>query len=797
MNHLSKSTFIAALLVVAALARPAVVLRMVVWDGDESLRVLRKVVTEFEEQNPGVKVKLENVDYRYFFQRLLSQVAGNTAPDVAMLDPQNFQKFAKRDALVRLDDLFSSSPDFYLKDYYPQIVDTFKYKEGLYVLPRDIAPIGLIYYNKRLFQEAGLKEPDGSWTWDFEPRPELREKCFTYCMEKLTVRNTQGKVVRWGFAPSWTGAWTDTVAFSLGARYVDDPQKFTKLNFTDPRVIRAFDFVRGLANDRHWMPSQTELTSVAQTTAVELFISQKVAMYQCGIWDVPHIRQALKPGSPQFFEWDITTAPGYVDPTTGKVNRAAPTGGSGYAIMKSTPHPAEAWKLVRWMAGEPGMRAMARAGIAQPAMRRLAQGPDWIPGPDTPVEQRYPTNRIVTDRAVEAVVFPPTADYWAEVSGLVFAKTEPIYSGTTTAQAALTEGNRVASDRLKGILREERLQKFDWRIGGAVAMLLLAATIAWIYAPERGVKRTRAQKQEGRASLWFLSPWITGTLVFTVGPMLLSLLMSFTDWDIIQPAKWRGAGNYSEALFEDARFWQTVKVTLIYTAVSVPLTLAFSLALALLLNTKVRGMPVYRTLFYLPALASLVASSLIWRKVLQPDGGLLNILLFGGDGKRNFFGLAQALGTNGQLPNWLGDEKLALPSLILMSLWGVGGGMVILLAGLQSIPDFYYEAATLDGAGLWQKFKVVTIPLVAPALFFTLITGVIGSFQAFTQAYVMTQGGPNDATRFYMLHLYEQGFGNLRMGYASALAWLLFIAVFVVTRVQWKLNKSIYYEGAA
>lgn len=780
----------------AALAHPATELRLVVWDGDESLRVLRSVVADFEKHHPGVKVKLENVDYRYFFQRLLSQVAGNTAPDVAMLDPQNFQKFAKREALVRLDELISQSPDFHIQDYYKPIVDVFKWNDGLYVLPRDVAPIGLIYYNKRLLKEAGLGEPDGTWTWDFEPRPELGDKCFTNCMAKLTKRDARGKTIRWGFAPSWTGAFTDTVAFSLGARYVDDPQNFKHLNFTDPRVVRAFDFVRGLANDKHWMPSQTELTSVAQTTAVELFISQRVAMYQCGIWDVPHIRQALKPGSPEFFEWDITTAPGYRDPKTGNVDRAAPTGGSGYAIMRSTAHPTEAWELVQWMAGPPGMRAMAKAGIAQPAMRKLAQGPDWIPGPDTPVEQRYPASRIVTDKAVDYVVFPPTADYWAEVSGLVFAKTEPIYSGTMSAEKALKEGNQMATVRLQGILKEEGLKPFDWRGGILVAVLLLAATVAWVYAPERGVKRTTAQKIENRASLWFLSPWIVGTLVFTVGPMLLSLLMSFTDWDIIRAAKWRALGNYEEALLQDARFWQTVKVTLVYTLVSVPLGLVFALALALLLNTRVRGMPVYRTLFYLPALASLVASSLIWRKVFQPDGGLLNTLLFGTEGKRDLFGLATWLGTNGQLPNWLGDEKLALPSLILMSLWGVGGGMVILLAGLQSIPDFYYEAATLDGAGLWQKFRVVTVPMVAPALFFTLITGVIGSFQAFTQAYVMTQGGPNDATRFYMLHLYDQGFGNLRMGYASALAWLLFVAVFVVTRLQWKLNKSIYYEGA-
>ena len=329
-----------------------------------------------------------------------------------------------------------------------------------------------------------------------------------------------------------------------------------------------------------------------------------------------------------------------------------------------------------------------------------------------------------------------------------------------------------------------------------MGLALFAAALAWVYFPERGKTRTKAEKAEGRTSLLFLAPWIIGTLLFTVGPMIFSLLMSFANWDIIQPAEWRGMGNYQEAVAQDARFWQTVKVTAVYTIFSVPLGLIVSLLLALLLNVKVKGMPVYRTFFYLPALASAVASSLIWRKVFQPEGGLLNVLLFGADGQRNFLGLASWLGTDGQLPNWLGNEQLALPSLIIMSLWGVGGGMVILLAGLQAIPDFYYEAATLDGAGLWQKFKVVTLPMVSPALFFTLITGVIGSFQVFTQGFVMTQGGPNDATRFYMLHLYDNSFGNLRMGYASALAWLLFVVVLLVTLVQWRLNKLVYYEGA-
>ena len=287
-------------------------------------------------------------------------------------------------------------------------------------------------------------------------------------------------------------------------------------------------------------------------------------------------------------------------------------------------------------------------------------------------------------------------------------------------------------------------------------------------------------------------------LGLTLGPMILSLLMSLSDWDIMSPAKWKGLGNYSDAFTQDPRFWVSLRVTGLYTLFAVPLGLMASMAMALLLNTRVRGMPLFRTFFYLPALASTVAASLIFKKLFQAEGGFVNAILYGADGKGDFLGIASLLThiTGHTDPaNWLGDEKLALPALIVMSLWGAGAGMVILLAGLQAIPQFYYEAAMLDGAGPWQRFRAVTFPLLTPSLFFALITGVIASFQTFTQAFVMTSGGPNDSTRFYILHLYNQAFESLRMGYSSALAWVLFAIILIFTTLQWRLNKYVHYEA--
>ena len=775
-----------------------VTLRMVVWDGDEALAVLRKETAAFEKAHPGIKVKLESADYKLYFQKLLAQFAAESAPDVAMLDPANFQRYAKRGALLKLNQ-FYDTPGFNIKDYYKPIVDAHSMKGSLYVLPRDIAPFGLIYYNKRLLREAGIDPPDGSWTWDFKPRPELGSKDFITCMQKLTKFDEKGKVKQWGFSAWDSQPFTDTLVYSSGARYVDDPEAFRQLKFTDPKVVRCYDYVAELSQKRHWMPTQSELTTVVQSTAVDLFISQKLAMFQGGIWFVPHIRKAMKPGSPEFFDWDIAPAPGYQEGLNGPINHAGATGGSGYGIVSSTKHPREAWELTRWMAGAPGMNAMAAAGIAQPAIEKLATSDVWIPGPNTPIDQQYPHNRIVTHNLVSTVVFAPSAEYWSEVNGLVNSKSDTIYNGTSAAGPALAEGQRIGMERLNDILKQENLKPLNWPLSFAIGIGLLFALIYWIFKPELGKKLTFSERSEAKAGFWFASPWIFGTVIFTVGPMLLSFLMSFTDWDFITPARSRGLTNFTEALTRDARFWVSLKVTLIYTFVSVPLGLSVAMGLALLLNTKVRGVPVYRTFFYLPSLASMVASSLIWRKVFQPDGGILNVLLFGPDGTWRLPIISSLVGADGKLPDWMGSEHLALSALILMSTWGVGAGMVILLAGLQGIPDFYYEAATLDGAGPIQKFRAVTVPMVSPAIIFAFVTGLIGSFQAFTQVFVMTNGdgGPNNATRFYMLHLYDAAFNNLRMGYASALAWILFAIVFVASMAQFRLNKYVYYEGGS
>jgi multiple sugar transport system permease protein len=294
-------------------------------------------------------------------------------------------------------------------------------------------------------------------------------------------------------------------------------------------------------------------------------------------------------------------------------------------------------------------------------------------------------------------------------------------------------------------------------------------------------KRMTAARKEELTFYALISPWIIGFIFFIVGPMIASLYISFTDWDLLTSATWVGFENYVKAFAGDPLFWQALKVTMIYSIFSVPLGLIVSLAIAMLLNQAVKGMSIFRTIYYLPAVVSGVAVMVLWMYIFNPQIGLLNTIL-------GYFGI--------QGPGWIFDPKWALFSIIIMSLWGAGGGIIIWLAGLNGIPNYLYEAADLDGASRLQKFRHITVPMLTPTIFFNLITGIIGALQTFGQAYVMTKGGPMNSTLFFNYYLFRKAFEEFDMGYASALAWILFIIIFIFTLLVFKSSALwVHYEG--
>jgi multiple sugar transport system permease protein len=280
----------------------------------------------------------------------------------------------------------------------------------------------------------------------------------------------------------------------------------------------------------------------------------------------------------------------------------------------------------------------------------------------------------------------------------------------------------------------------------------------------------------------FALPWVIGLILFYLLPLISSLYYSLTTYSILQPGKFIGVNNYIN-LFHDPLFWKSIYNTFYFAIFFVPLSIFFGVALAMLLNMRIKGLSVYRTIFFLPTLVPQVALAVLWMWLLNPQFGLINETL-------NFIGI------NG--PGWLSDENWTKPSLIFMSLWGIGQAVVIYLAGLSDISEEYYEAAEVDGANWFHKTFYITIPLLTPVIFYNLVMGVIGAFQQFTLPYTLTQGSgkPDNSLTFYVSYLYDNGFQYFKMGYASAMAWILFIIIMICTAfIFWSSKRWVHYQG--
>lgn len=301
-----------------------------------------------------------------------------------------------------------------------------------------------------------------------------------------------------------------------------------------------------------------------------------------------------------------------------------------------------------------------------------------------------------------------------------------------------------------------------------------------IEKPKRSWQMTMRQRE----AIWFyiiISPWVIGFLIFTAGPILASVYLSFTKWDLFNNHEWVNFKNYSRLINRDRNFHKAVFNTFYFTLISIPLSMVISLFFAYLLNKKLMGMRLFRTLFYVPAVVPVVATSMLFLRVFAPDTGLLNsgLALIGIDG-----------------PPWLLSKMWVKPALIIMSTWGVGGGIILLLAGMQGIPTELYEAASIDGANENQSFFKITLPMISPVIFFNLVMGIIGSLQTIAQVYIMTGGGPNNSSMMIVPYLFDQAFRYYHMGYASAMAWILFAIIMLFTAVVLRsLSMWVFYES--
>jgi multiple sugar transport system permease protein len=324
----------------------------------------------------------------------------------------------------------------------------------------------------------------------------------------------------------------------------------------------------------------------------------------------------------------------------------------------------------------------------------------------------------------------------------------------------------------------EYLPTFIRYLGVAVGLAALAVVL-YLLLRRAGVH------EETATGYALITPWLVGFLIWTAFPIIWSFYLSFTDYNVLQPPAWIGPRNYTRIFTQDIDFWPAIRITVLYAFFSVPLGIAGSLAVALLLSTDIRGLGIYRTIYYLPSILPAVAVALLWRWLFNPDAGLLNAML------RPFlqpFGIAP--------PNWFGDPQYVLPAFIIISLWGVAGAnMVIFLGALKNVPRHLLEAAEMDGANGWQRFRAVTIPMITPVIFLQLVMGIIGALQIFTVAAFIRY--TPEAGKFMNVLIYQAGFQQFRMGYASALAWILFAIILALTLLVFRWSEAwVYYEGS-
>lgn len=301
-----------------------------------------------------------------------------------------------------------------------------------------------------------------------------------------------------------------------------------------------------------------------------------------------------------------------------------------------------------------------------------------------------------------------------------------------------------------------------------------------------GAKKRRAgELLEGYL---FISPWLLGTMLFTIGPIVASFVLAFTRWDLFSAPRFIGIANFTK-LSHDPLFYKSIICTVYYAVVAVPGGLALALLLAMLVDNKLRGIAIFRTAFFLPNIVSGIAILILWKWLFEPNFGLINEMM---DATHltsvlAWFGIGK--------PQWLASPGGAVPAMIVLSLWGVGGSMMIFLAGLQNIPKELIEAAEVDGAGWWSRFRNVTLPILTPTIFFLMVVGIAGAVQTFNQAYVMTNGGPANSTLFYCLYIFRNAFEQFRMGIACAMGMLLFVAILILTLIQWGLSKKwVFYQ---
>ncbi len=745
-------------------------------------RGLHAAIQAFEAKHPNVRVHESLYLGTMDPERLMTAIAGGAPPDLVVADRFSISSWAQRKAFIPLDKFIAASrratkpggtPGIYARDFYPPCWKEATYRGKVYGIPMSTDD-RVLFYNSDLLKRAGFVNKAGHAV-----PPKTWKQLERYALA-LTHFDAYGNLTQLGFAPNYGNSWLYMYAFLDGGRFMN--RAGTRVTMDSPAVVRALRFMAHLYKLVGGINRTDAFLTSAVAPQLDPFLTGKIAMKIDGWWAVQAIAQ-YKP----YLHFGVAPPP-----TPSGKHPATWSGGFAYCIPLGSKHPRTSFQLIRFLVSPRGWRIQmavdahyyASKGYpfvpqmtAQPAINRtvfqkyIEHNPNMPPRAVRAIREAYKMMAVSHFRPVT-----PVAQYMWDQQVQVLSET--LRNGVP-AKVALRRATRRVQRRLNRILHPPPAQPVPWKwLGAAAAALVLvlaAAGMAWMARADR---RRRLFNQQTAVALFFVSPWLIGFLVFNLGPMVMSLVYSFCRYDVLHPARWVGLYNYHTIFFGHNRFWLSLANTA-YMLIGLPLGMAVGLALALLLNAEIRGIKIYRTLFYLPSIVPVVANCLLWMWVLNPINGLVNSFL-------------KILGVH-HPPLWLDSPSWFLGSkaaIILMGLWGAGGGMIIWLAGLKGIPRQFYEAAQMDGAGVLRRFVHITLPMLTPYILFNLIMGTIGTMQIFTQAYVMTMGGPANSTTFYGYYLFIEAFRYFRMGYASALAWIKLVIIVVLSALQFGFGRK-------
>jgi multiple sugar transport system permease protein len=740
---------------VAAESVPPV--RLTFWHGWTGLgqKGLDRWAAEFEKANPGIDIQVLHVPENgggLITKLMVSTVAGSP-PDLVLFNRPHMAMWGNAGAFESLQPWVES------RAIDPRAFVEATWKEcsidGVpYALPFNGDTRGL-FWNKSAFREVGL---------DPERPPKTLDELKAYS-DRLTKRDAQGHYQRIGFNSYWAAsAGTNSYyqyAFQRGVEFISEDGK--RATFDTPAGREAFHWMIGWAR-QYGVEELQRFTSSLGMMGSTGFGSGRIAMLVDGAWMVNYYSQY----SPDL-DYGVAPMPG--PGPAGESVYQSWSGGFCLAIPRGTPHRAEAVAVAQFLTSAPVQESFGLEYTIMPVNRAA------ISAIKPKVEPKY---RVFLDLLEHSTSLPRTPVI-AEITEQLGRASEKILWNQISVDAGYDEIVREVQKVLnRWNTPQTRLVNWNW-IVLAIGTLVGVGLITWGVWFKRKLTGTRLFRREYLAGYIFSAPWLIGLTVFGLGPLIVSVLYCFMDYPILGQPHWVGMKNFDDILWRDPLFWKSLANTFYYAVLSIPLGLTASLSLALLINRKLKGIAIFRTIFYLPSVVSGVAVCVLFMWIFNVNQGILNRLL-------------EAIGIRGI--GWLTDPAWAKFSLVLMGIWGIGGAMVVFLAALQGIPQALHEAALIDGAGPWARFWNVTFPAISPSFFFNSIIGVIGAFQVFTQAYVMTSGGPLDSTVFYAFYLFRQAFEFFRMGYASALAWILFVIVLIFTVLQFiGARKWVYYEG--